>query len=117
MDKDDIPFWVLSQPNINGFCFNIGHFVGNRIRPITSIMVGPKSPKSPNAEGSGSDQNPDRKAREPSPDRNNNSTDGRGRQLHASFRAVPTPQSTFVRLRHKQEGWHGMCSDSLYQHT
>ena len=33
------------------------------------IKIGPKSP---NSEGSGSDQNPDRKAREPSPDRANN---------------------------------------------
>ena len=36
------------------------------------IKIGPKSPKSPNSEGSGSDQNPDRKARKPSPDRANN---------------------------------------------
>ena len=36
------------------------------------INIGPKSPKSRNSEGSGSDQNPDRKAREPSPDRANN---------------------------------------------
>ena len=34
------------------------------------VKIGPKSP---NAGGSGSDQNPDRKAREPSPDRANNS--------------------------------------------
>ena len=37
------------------------------------LKIGPKSPKSPNSVGSGSDQNPDRKAREPSPDRANNS--------------------------------------------
>ena len=36
------------------------------------LKIGPKSPKSPNSVGSGSDQNPDRKAREPSPDRANN---------------------------------------------
>ena len=36
------------------------------------IKIGLESPKSPNAGGSGSDQNPDRKAREPSPDRANN---------------------------------------------
>ena len=22
-----ISFWVISQPNVNGFCFNMGHFV------------------------------------------------------------------------------------------
>ena len=37
--------------------------------------VGPKSPTSPNPRGWGSDQNPDRKAREPSPDRANNTFD------------------------------------------
>ena len=36
------------------------------------IKIGPKSPKSLNSGGSGSDKNPDRKAREPSPDRANN---------------------------------------------
>ena len=70
--KGDIAFWVVSQPNIDVFCFNMGHFEAYRIRPFTHILIGPKSPKSPNAGGSGSDQNPDRKAREPSPDRANN---------------------------------------------
>ena len=36
------------------------------------LKIGLESLKSPNAGGSGSDQNPDRKAREPSPDRANN---------------------------------------------
>ena len=41
------------------------------------IKIDPRSPKSPNSGGSGSDQNPDRKAREPSPDRANNTVDAR----------------------------------------
>ena len=40
---------------------------------LNVIKIRPKSLKSSNSEGSGSDQNPDRKAREPSPDRVNNS--------------------------------------------
>ena len=44
--------------------------------------VGPKSPANPNPRGSGSDQNPDRKAREPSPDRANNNSLAPGRQLY-----------------------------------
>ena len=25
--SEDFPFWVLSQPNVDGFCLNMGHFV------------------------------------------------------------------------------------------
>ena len=25
-----LPFWVISQPNIDGFCFNMGHFKAHK---------------------------------------------------------------------------------------
>ena len=25
---DELKFWVISQPNIDGFCFSMGHFKG-----------------------------------------------------------------------------------------
>ena len=59
----------------------MGHFKGNINRP--------ESQKSPNVKGSGSDQNPDRKAREPSPDRaNNRRGDGDATRLGGDLRPL-----------------------------
>ena len=61
---------------------NYGSYLSPIWEDFASIWVilkltgaGPKSPKRSNAGGSGSDQNPDRKSREPSPDRANNRVD------------------------------------------
>ena len=26
LQLDVIPFWVVTQPNVDGFCFNMGHY-------------------------------------------------------------------------------------------
>ena len=62
------------------------------------IKIGPKSPKNPNSEGSGSDQNPDRKARELSPDRANNSLVVTGGGIWAEKRKVSGSTSLSLSL-------------------
>ena len=64
---------------INEMIIHFKSYLSQMLMDLASIWVilkltgvGPKSPANPNPRGSGSDQNPDRKAREPSPDRANN---------------------------------------------